>query len=190
MKKFNSFDTAKTYSETEKLPAGGYVVKIMAATEEKASNGNAFLKISFDIAEGEYAGYYERKYRAANEDNKKWKGNINLYVPLEDGSEQDDYTASKFKTSIINIEESNPGYHWDWDEKKLKGKLVGCIFREKEYDVEGNTGFFAEPFRLINIENIRNGKFKMPKPKLLNGSSAPVQTSTDNAADVDDDLPF
>ena len=189
MKKFNSFDTAKTYSETEKLPAGGYVVKIMAATEETASNGNSFLKISFDIAEGEYKGYYERKYRTANENDKKWKGNINLYVPLEDGSEQDEYTASKFKTSIMNIEESNPGYHWDWDEKKLKGKIVGCIFREKEYDYEGNTGFFAEPFRLISADNIRNNKFRMPKPKLLNGSTTVSDpASADNFSD--DDLPF
>ncbi len=189
MKKFKSWDTAKTYTESEKLPAGGYVVKIMAASVEKASNGNEFLKVAFDIAEGEYAGYYARKYRAANEDNKKWKGNINLYIPLEDGSEQDEYTASKFKTAITNIEDSNPGYHWDWDEKKLKDKIVGCIFREKEYEYEGNTGFFAEPFRFATAENIRDGKFRMPKPKLLNNSSS-TQPTFDNAADVDDDLPF
>ena len=189
MKKFNSFDTAKTYSETEKLPAGGSVIKIMAASEETASNGNAFLKISFDIAEGEYAGYYERKYRAANENDKKWKGNINLYVPLEDGSEQDEYTASKFKTSIMNIEESNAGYHWDWDEKKLKGKLAGCVFREKEYEYEGNSVFFAEPFRIVSADNIRNNKFRMPKPKLLNGGSFGSTPVTADSV-TDDDLPF
>ena len=48
----------------EQLPKGAYVVKILNAVEEQSKNGiGSHIKISFDIAEGEYAGFYASNIR-------------------------------------------------------------------------------------------------------------------------------
>ena len=127
MKKRNSFNRENVYRETEKLPVGGYVVKIINAKEEEFSWGSR-LAIAFDIEEGEHKGFYKRNFDNQQGEDKKWKGVFRLNIPKEDGSEEDEWTQKKFNTSIVNIEDSIPGYFFDWDETKLKGKIVWALF--------------------------------------------------------------
>ncbi len=136
MKKFNSYDNVEVIKAQEALPIGGYVLKIMDAKEVTYTWGSV-LVLSFDIAEGEHKDFYANNYRAQQQENKKWKGTFRMNVPGEDGTEQDVWTARKFKTNMHAIEDSNPGYAWNWDEKSLKGKLVGAVFNNKEYEVDG-----------------------------------------------------
>lgn len=191
MKPIKNYDAIERNTTTEyvgKLPAGGYVCKILSAKEETNSYGT-ILKIAFDISEGEYAEYFDKQYKASNFEDKKWKGTLNLWEPKDDGSADDENTAKRFKSAICDIEDSNNGFHWDWDEKKLKGKTVGILFNIREY----NGHQYTKAYQTATAENIRNGKFKIWQPEL---SSAPIQAEEvlsqieNNADDEDDDLPF
>ena len=81
IKRFNDYDKTKAYSDFPTLPKGGYVCKVMGAAIENNGNGD-YIKISFDIAEGEYAGFYATDYRSQQTEDKKWRGNYLLNIPL------------------------------------------------------------------------------------------------------------
>lgn len=205
MKPINNWNDVKAVSERPKLPVGGYVCKIMGAEEKTYQGQNgAFskLEVSIDIYEGDYNGFYADDYRAQNREDKKWGGVVRLYVPTDDGSDTDEYTKSIFKGFTDAVEDSNPNYHWDWDEEKLKGKIVGCLFRNEEWEFNGNSGWKVKPFKFVSADIIREEKFTMPKDKPLKNSNAnTVNSSYGSYATsappaeqlqslVDDDLPF
>lgn len=196
MQQLKGFETAKVITGgVPQLPKGGYIAKILDCKEE-SRNGYSWLAISFDIAEGEHKGHFAEQYRANTNENKKWRGTYNAFIPEENSQYYED-NLNKFKTMIANIEESNPGYHWDWDETKLKGKLVGVIFGEKEFETESNGIIIITECRgLRSVECIKENKFKMPALKKLSGTMS-VSSANSSAApftaveDVDDDdLPF
>lgn len=193
MKKVNSFNRENVIKESERLPIGGYVIKIINAKEEVFSWGSR-LAIAFDIAEGEYAGFYNKNFQNQTSEDKKWKGVFRLNVPKEDGSDGDEWTQKKFNTSIVNIEESNNGYFFDWDESKLKGKLVGALFNNKEYEINGGHGFFTNCHSLVTVETIRSGKFKIPKDTLLKSSNNAPKTDSNGFMDIpngaNEEIPF
>ena len=120
-------------------------------------------------------------------ENKKWRGTYRLKVPKDDGSDFDAAKKRWFNNFIWAVENSNPGYTWAWDEKTLKGKKVGLLYRNKEWEMGDRHGWTTEAAGSDSIDNIRNGKFKMLKDKPLPvKESAPVFTE-----DVDDgELPF
>lgn len=170
MKKLSGYEKAQAYSDTERLPVGGYVLKIMDVNELEYRWGNQ-LKIDFEIAEGEYKDFFARDYKNQTGEDKKWRGAYRLHVPKDDGSEQDNWTMRRFKTVMNAFEDSNKGYHFDWDEKKLKGLLIGALFNNKEYDFNGRHGFYTNCHSLVTVEKIRSGKFEIPADTLLKGNS-------------------
>ena len=187
MKPFKAYEAAQVMTGPRpKLPIGGYVMRIMNAEEQPYSAGRVLI-LSVDVAEGEHKNFYAEDYKAQIEP-KKWKGTVRLNCAKDDNSEQDGYTANVFKTNMDAIENSNSGYKWDWDETKLKGKFVGVLVRNKEYDYKGFQGFFPECFKLIPAEDVRAGKFAMPKDKLLSDNNSSAGTFA--AVEDNDDLPF
>lgn len=196
MKKIGNWENVKAATEKVALPVGGYIVNIMGAkvATYDGNDGGKFekLEISIDIAEGDFKDFYANDYRSQQSEDKKWKGVLRQYLPKEDGTEKDEWTKSSLKALIGAIEDSNPGYHWDWDETKLKGKKVGCIFRNEEWEYNGKTGFKAQAFKFVSVEKIKTGNYRLPKDKLLNNSTATADTSSaSNFKDIpDDDLPF
>ena len=196
MQKLKGFETAKVITGgIPQLPKGGYIAKILDCKEESSATGYNWLAISFDISEGEHKGHFAEQYRANTNENKKWRGTYNAFIPDEASQYYED-NLNKFKTMIANIEESNPGYHWDWDESKLKGKEIGVIFGEKEFESENNGVIIITECRGIrSVDCIKDGKFKMPALKTLNGAPSVKSTAqntgfTDMGAVDDDDLPF
>ena len=178
-----------------KLPAGGYEAKIINAkvVNYDGSNGSyERLEIAVDITAGEYKDYYKQDFDSNTRDDKKWRGVARFYVPTDDGSEKDEYTKSVLKSVTDALEDSNKDYHWDWDETKLKGLKVGILVRDKEYEIDGRHGFSPEIFRFTDINRIKEGKFTVPKQKLLKGSSgtSAAASSGDDGAASDDDYPF
>lgn len=165
----NNWDSVQAAQERVKLPAGGYVVKIMGAKVAQYSNneGQTFekLEMALDIIEGEYKDFYEKDFKLQNTEDKKWKGVLKQYIFKDDGTEKDEWTKSLFKAMTNAIEDSNNGYHWDWNETKLKGKIVGCLFRLEEWEVNGKTGWKTQPFKFIPVDDVRNEKYKIPKFK-------------------------
>ena len=141
MKPIANWANVQAAKERDVLPAGGYVVKIVGAKVAEYP-GFERLEIALDIAEGDHKGFYEADFKGQTQEDKKWKGVLRQYLPKDDGSQGDEWTKSSLKALIEAIEESNPGYHWDWDEAKLKGKTVGCLFRLEEW---AYNGAFTEP---------------------------------------------
>ena len=194
MKAFKGYDDAKVYGQTAKLPVGGYVLKILKAEVEDGTNGmDDSLKISFDIAEGEHTGFYADNYKNQTQEDKKWKGTVYIRIPNDDNKPEDQWIRDRFRTFTYAVEDSNDGYHWDWDEKKLKNKLIGGVFNEKEYNFNGRTGFFTrlQQKNIIPADNIRNNEFTIPDRELLDGSK---EKATDDFVPVpdgtDEDVPF
>lgn len=169
MKPVKNWNDVRAAREREALPAGGYVVKIVGAKVQSypASDGTYFdkLEIALDIIEGDHKGFYDADFRAQTGEDKKWRGVLRQYLPKDDGSEKDEWTKSSLKALIEAVEESNSGFHWDWDETKLKGKTVGCLFRLEEWSMDGKKGWKAQPFRFISAEKARKGAFTVPKFK-------------------------
>ena len=189
IRSYNGFKAERTATK-ETLPAGGYVAKIMDASVIKYDWGEV-LKIDFDIAEGEYKGFFTNDYRANTSDNKKWRGNYRINIPNENNQYFDSQRKS-FNNLIACLEETNAGYHFDWDEAKLKGKGIGVLFRNKEWEYNDSTGWTTECCAVTTAEDIRNGKFKTPKDKALKktGYTAAASTSFAELDDDDSDLPF
>ena len=197
MKQLKGYENAKVMAGgVPQLPKGGYIAKILDCKEESSSTGYTWLAISFDISEGEHKGHFAEQYRANTNENKKWRGTYNAFIP-DESSQYYEENLSKFKTMIANIEESNKGYHWDWDETKLKGKTIGVIFGEKEFKTEKDEVIILTECRGIrSVDCIKNEKFKMPALKTLSGGTVSQSATSSSKTDFtevledDDDLPF
>jgi hypothetical protein len=188
MKKFD-VEIKRSVSGNDPLPVGGYVAKIMNA-EVKEYDWGEVLVVSFDIAEGEYKDFFANQYKANTNEDKKWKGNFRINVPQE-GNQWFDSQKRSFGNAIACIEESNNGYHWDWDEAKLKGKMVGVLFRNFEWEVNGNTGWSTECGTFVSVDDIRNGNYRQMKDRPLKNKPVEVKpVATDFEEILDDDLPF
>ena len=186
MRPFNNYDTTQTISARAQLPVGAYICQIFKAEEKVYTSPKGEwhkLEVSFDISEGEHKDFYANDYRAQSGEDKKWKGVLRMNIPTDDGSEADGWTKRSFKTNILAIEESNNGYHWDWNEAQLKGKTVGIVFRSEEWEYNGKRGWRTAPFKMVPAADVKSGNIKMPDPKPLNGKAA-SQAST--AADLSD----
>lgn len=186
-----NLEGVKAYGETAQLPLGngGYVLKIMGV-EVKENSVGQYMEVSCDIAEGPQKDFFTSDYRNQNSEPKKWHCVKFVNIPNDDGTEKDNWAKTALKTFLWAVEESNPGFHWDWDETKLKGKLVGGLFRVEEY-LGRTDNEVHETVRLASFtvaDKIRTGAFRALKPKRLKGDAAePTQTMT---AVTSDDLPF
>lgn len=204
MKPINNWNNVEAMTDRPKLPAGGYVCKIMGAKVRTFSGSNGEfekLEVSMDIYEGEHSGFFADDYRAKDYEDKKWGCVYRLTIPTEDGSDQDTKNKRRFKTFINAVEDSNPGYHWDWDENKLKDKVIGFLFRRREWEWNGTTGWKTEPYVPKDADIIREEKYTVPNDlPLAKAGGSYAGTSTPSAAasgnnsfaviDSDDDLPF
>lgn len=178
MQKPKNYEKATAYTQSERLPAGGYELKIenVKLDSFKGKDGKEYqnLIIAVDIIAGDYAGFYKNQYQNQTGEDKKWKGVYRCPVPSED-AEESDWRLRRFKTVIGAIEDSNPGYHWDWNEKTLIKKMVGGLFCNAEWEMNGRQGWYTKCHSLIDIEKIRSGNFKVPddQPLQKQNSQAP-----------------
>lgn len=178
----------------EALPAGGYVAKIVGARIEDYDWGSVVI-VAFDIAEGEQKGFFQKRFEADTSEDKKWKGTYRLNIPDEKKSKYYDSDCKNFNNFIFALEDSNEGYHYDNDESKFKGKIIGVIYRNREWEWNGDTGWTTECGAVTDVTSIREGKYRQLKDKPLKGKSAAVNNAPLTANDStsildDDDLPF
>lgn len=170
MKPIHDFAQAQAYTgENEVLPTGGHICQIRGARCELSSSGKEMLVVAFDIKEGgRHDGHYKRRFdriKAAKPD-AKWPG---VYYQTTVNNEGN--TSPMFKGLITSIEESNPGYVWNWNENSLNGKLVGFNFGEEEY-IHQNTGeirTIVKPMFPASVARVREG-ITPPDIKRLNNT--------------------
>lgn len=191
MKPIENYENLQAIGAREKLPAGGYVCKILDAKVVETDWGER-LEISLDIVEGEYHDFYARNYANQNKD-KKWKGVARVSVPRNTADEKHDFYGGLFKASMEAIQDSNDGYFWNWDEATLVGKKVGAIFQDREWDFNNKRGFTAQWYRFAPVDDIRSGSFDIPEKKMLDAQEAPLTSYSDSnpfPTDYDSSLPF
>ena len=170
MRKLSGYEKAQAYSDTERLPVGGYVLKIMDVKYQENSWGDVIL-LSFDIAEGEQKDFFSANWKAQTGEDKKWKGTYRLHVPKDDGSEQDNWTMRRFKTVMGAFEDNSKN---------------------------NRHGFFTNCHSLVTVEKICSGKFEIPADTLLkenrqqnSGYGKPDADGFMNIPDgIDEELPF
>lgn len=175
----------------EMLPKGAYVVKIMNAVEEVNKNSTgSHLKVSFDIAEGEYKDFYLNQYRANQNENKDWPYDAVYYLNIPyDGCPE--YVYLNYNTFFADLEDSNDGFVCT-DPKQMKGKLIGGKFRFEQTKTNGNVYDHVRLSWTCVADDVRNGKAgKMPKDKLI-AESAPINEGFMSIPDnvEDEGLPF
>lgn len=194
--RFNDYEQTKAYGDYVQLPKGGYVLEIKGAEVCENSVGQ-YVKIMCDVAEGDYKGHFMNDYCGQQKEKRKWHCNYLLNVPKDDGSEKDHWTKRKFRTVTEALEDSNAGYHFDWDETKFKGKLIGGLFNEREYQTQGGKVRRATNLaQLCTVEKIRSGNYTLPEDRLLNNSlpPAPASAQGDDWINIPDsiyeDVPF
>lgn len=107
------------------LPAGAYVCVITAVEDVAAKE---YLKVSYDIAQGDFRGYY--KGIRENHPDWAWVGAyVKSYKPA---------ALPMFKRFCSAVSKSNGNFVFDGgtvnaDEKTLIGKQLGIVLREEEY---------------------------------------------------------
>lgn len=184
MKKPEGYDEAQAYTgESQQLPAGLYVCTIIGAIEEE-KKGKTVLAIAFDIAEGEYKGFYQQRYDADKNQNKKWPA---IYRQATEGK-----SMPFFKGVITSIEESNPGFKFDFNEQKLKGKKFGAVMgREQFLTNDGQKKFATKIFWIRSLEGLKNAT--IPEDRLLPDNTAgypDVELPPSAPMPTDADAPF
>lgn len=177
---YRQADASMGGGESRMVPPGGYVCKI-TKVEDHGSELKPYLRVVYDIFEGDYARFYADEWGKENE----WAHDMRQY-----------YTPAAFgifKGFLKAIDISNDGNFSDmaengFDEHLLVGCLVGLIIGEEEY--ESNDGSIRTRLRVRGarpIQNIREGKFKQPELKKL-PTSEPTISPTPSLKE--DDLPF
>lgn len=179
-----TYDKSKRRKSFEALPKGAYVCRIIGAKETQWKSGNgSSLEIGFDIAEGEYAGFFDKQYQAMDPENKKWPndGIFRLTVPT-DGCAS--YVWDNYNSFFADLEESNNGYVFDGDPKNLKGKLIGGKFHIEQTEYNGNI-YDHTRFRWSCVaDDVRNGKpGRMPNDKLITATSRAAAPGITSATD-------
>ncbi len=192
MKPIENFDKVQPAGSIDVLPAGVYVCKIAKCTEEKNKNGaGTHLALLFDVNEGDYRDFFMADWKAQNREDKFWRGIIRQNIP-DEKSDKYDMQCRFFKTFINAVEDSNDGFAWDWDEKKLVGKLIGVVFGEVEKRSQRGTVYVTtQADSICSVDAARNGTAKIPDRKSLspNGSTFTPATGPVNVS-VDEPLPF
>lgn len=163
----------------QRLPAGGYVCKI-TKVEDHGNEEKPYLRVVYDIFEGDYARFYSDDWGKENE----WAHDMRQY-----------YTPAAFgifKGFLKAVDISNgtafeAAAETGLDERKMVGLLIGLIIGEEEY--EANDGSIKTRLRVRGarpIQNIREGKFKQPELKTLpDEEPIPLAPALDEG-----DLPF
>jgi hypothetical protein len=185
MKAFDGYRAEPKKKGYPMLPAGAYVAVIKNVKVDR----NA-LVLRLDISEGEYTQYYAKRYKHDSESSKyepKYKGDFWLRIP----GEQSMYPESdlkNFNDAMFCIQESNPGYVWDWNESGLIGKTVGVQVQAGNY----NGSAFTKIKAFAVADDVRAGKVATLPPAEARGDAyePPVDQQSGFQKVETSDLPF
>ena len=138
MERINGWDTVEAKGMEDfnfkTLPIGAYECVIKdARINHNEITGKNTLKISVDIASGEYKDFFKKSYENDTRIDKKWNNNAVRYLAYEGEN------VSYFKGFLTIVENSNPGYKWNWEESTLKDKKLVGVFQYEEYEKQDGT---------------------------------------------------
>ena len=183
MNKPADFDNVQAFGDYVALPAGGYVCRIMSVEETAArASGAPMIKISLDIAEGQFKDYFANQYRANTKADKKWSYSAVVNQLIYDAYGNNS-TNRGFKTFITSVCESNPGFDVAWEgfSACFKGKLVGVLFGRVEYvGTDGKNHWSTKALNFRSVKTIHDGTFVTPADKPLTATQSSTYSSYGN----------
>ena len=191
-----TYDKSKRKKSFQQLPKDAYVVKIKDAKQEKWPSGDEVIRIAFDIAEGEYMGFYQKQFEANTNEDKRWPIDavFSLNVPA-DGCQQ--YIWDNWNTFFADLEDSNGGYAFDGNLKGLRGKLIGGLFHVRQNKGKDGKVYDHVVMRWTRtVEDVRNGKYgSLPNDKLIDdvpkkSASAGTDFMSIEGTAEEEELPF
>lgn len=170
MRKPDGYDQAQAKTgDFNALPPGGYVCVIKKAVEQTTSTGKNAILLLVDIAEGEHKDYFQKMFDGSTAKEKKWP-NGGRVLQLTEGN-----SMEYFKGMITCIEKSNSGFVFDFDEKKLAGKKIGCIFGREQYaKSDGSLAFATKVFFTRSVDKVVG--VEPPADRLLQGKNQSANT--------------
>ena len=177
--------------EPKILPAGGYICKILNAEETTSRNGKPMLKVSFDIDEGEFKGYFRDLFKGWKENSDdpatvKWPFTGTKWVMFYNSEGK---TNRDFKSFCTALEDSGTKV-WindTFDVNGLKGATLGILFRREEHEYNNARSWRTVPVGFRSVKTIEEGNFNVPEDKPL---PEKILTETDSFTALDEDLPF
>ena len=188
MDKPKFYEEAQVLGEYTPINLGGHKLVIMQVEEITASNGNQYLKISFDTAKDDVQpNYYSNAYKNNTMDNKKWSGVTTVFPTDRDGK-----TSKSFKTFCTAVEHSNSGFKMVWGDQfcnALKGKAVGGVLGEEEYI--GNDGTVKTARKLFwfrGIDKVMDAE--VPAQRTVEPQPASNDGFMNIPDSIDNELPF
>ena len=136
--------------EYKRIGAGGYIAKIGKVEDFPDKE---YLKIEYDIAEGEFKDYYTELYVSKG----FWGGTFFRSYK--------NTALSFFKSFVTSVENSNKGFVWTSNEQQLVGKLMGIVLGEElnPNKSDGSTRLYVDQVR--SVDSIRKGDYKVPPVK-------------------------
>lgn len=158
------------YGDYEMLELGGHEVIIKNAYEYTGQSGTTSLKVEVDIAAGDkQAGYYQKQYDNNILADRKWPNGACKYISLR----EDSNCVALFKGFTTAVENSNPGYKWNFDETTLIGKKLCGVFGLEEFEKQDGT--ISTTVKLVQLRSLDKLKeVKVPKVKLIDGTTMDI----------------
>jgi hypothetical protein len=188
MKQFKGYERKEQIDYL--LPKGAYVIKLLSVKEEPSKNEGSFLKIAFDIAEGEFAGFYKKAFDNNSNEDKKWSNDAIIYISCPDDNSPQ-WIVDNFNKFMTAVEDSNKDYHWSWDESTLKDKLVGAKFCNEQSEYNGKIYDHTKAKWFIAAQKIRDGKYgQLPKDKLIENTSSSSPANEGFKTVDESEIPF
>lgn len=187
-----TYDKAQRRQTYDQLPKGAYVVKVLGAKEEPNRNGSgSHLSVAFDIAEGEYAGFYDNQFKKNTAEDKKWPNDGMYYLTVPTNDSQP-YVWTNWNSFFADLEDSNGGFVFGGDVKTLKGKLIGGKFHIEQSEYNGNIYDHTKLRWTCVADDVRQGKAgKLPADKLIGSRGGAIRHEVDpftGAASSTDDF--
>lgn len=172
LKKPNIWDTTEgiEYGDYEQLELGGHEVVIKAAYEYTGQTGNTSLRIEVDIAGNDkQAGFYQKQFDNNMSVDRKWPNGACKYISLK----EEENCVALFKGFTTAVENSNPGYKWNFDETTLVGKKLCGVFGLEEFEKQDGT--ITTVVKLTQFRSLdKLEDVQIPKVKLLDGTTMTV----------------
>lgn len=184
--------------EYTKMGAGGYIVAVQSVRTQGEDSyhhpinyirDKQYVKLIYDVIEGEHAGRYSDDY---------WSGEDKDYAHCFYLSWKN---MGAFKGAIQALDESNPGFDGfaaaDAEQWGLFiGKKFGIVVGEEEYRAnDGTVKTRLTLPRIKSVQDIRDGKFRVPALKKLDGADSSTSSGSGGqseqvSTEVYDDILF
>lgn len=173
MKKIDLSNVQEIGGNYKKLPAGAYILQIVKVEDIPDKNR---LDFYFDIAEGEYKGYYSERYKTDDRPNKRWGGRFSKSYDTNN-----ERALPFFKQFVTAVQNSNKGFVFDGEhEQTFVKKLVGASFREEEFlNNKGGVSVSCKPDMFHSVDKVRSGDVEVREIKKLNVTKTTNQPAND-----------